>query len=158
MRLLEELPSGVSILDLQYGRTVRDPQAPVLTLDVPSDFEQEFAAWLEERKTEAVDVTGHGATRFRVVPFTPSLFSNPLFVEVEFPERAGALLGFMKAISPVSSLCYFNYTYSGERVGRALIGLDFDDQEDLENGRAIVFDQEGRTVRAVREILIDALA
>ena len=106
----------------------------------------------------AADVTDHGATRFRVVPFTPSLFSNPLFVEVEFPERAGALLDFMKAISPVSSLCYFNYSYTGERVGRALVGLDFDDEEDLENRRAAIFSQADETVRAVKEVLIDALA
>lgn len=157
-RLLEDLPFGVSILDLQYGRTVRDPQAPVLTLDVPTQLEGEFAAWMEERKAVAADVTDHGATRFRVVPFTPSLFSNPLFVEVEFPERAGALLDFMKAISPVSSLCYFNYSYTGERVGRALVGLDFDDEEDLENRRAAIFAQADETVRAVKEVLIDALA
>jgi threonine dehydratase len=156
--LLEDLPPGVSILDLQYGRTFRDPQAPVLTLEVPSDLEEEFEIWIRERKAEAADVTDHGATRFRVVPFTPSLFSHPLFVEVEFPERAGALLGFMKAISPISSLCYFNYSYTGERVGRALVGLDFDDQEDLENRRAAVFAQADQTVRAVKEVLIDALA
>lgn len=156
-RLLEDLPSGVSILDLQYGRTLRDPQAPVLTLDVPSDLEDDFAVWMEKRRAQAADVTDHGATRFRVVPFTPSLFSHPLFVEVEFPERAGALLGFMKAISPVSSLCYFNYSYTGERVGRALIGLDFGDENELEKRRSTVFEQAGRTVRAVKEVTIDAL-
>ncbi len=156
-RLLEDLPSGVSILDLQYGRTLRDPQAPVLTLDVPPDLEDDFAVWMEKRRAQAADVTDHGATRFRVVPFTPSLFSHPLFVEVEFPERAGALLGFMKAISPVSSLCYFNYSYTGERVGRALIGLDFGDENELEKRRSTVFEQAGRTVRAVKEVTIDAL-
>ena len=64
----------------------------------------------------------------------------------------------MKAISPVSSLCYFNYSYTGERVGRALVGLDFDDEEDLENRRAAIFAQADETVRAVKEVRIDALA
>ena len=155
--LLTQLPSGVSILDLQYGRTTRDPQAPVLTLDVPRDREEDFQKWVARREVEAADVTDHGATRFRVVPFTPSLFQNPLFVEVEFPERAGALLGFMEAISPVSSLCYFNYSYTGERVGRALIGLDFEDAGELTASRDAVFGQAGKTVRAVKEVLIDAL-
>jgi len=155
--LLADLPEGVSILDLQYGRTSRDPQAPVLTLDVPIALEGEFMAWIEKRGAKNADVSDHSATRFRVVPFTPSLFENPLFVEVEFPERAGALLGFMEAISPVSSLCYFNYSYTGERVGRALIGLDFDGKEQLEDCRSAVFGQAGKTVRSVKEVLIDAL-
>lgn len=159
--LLRDLPDGVNIFDLQYGRTTGDPQTPVLTLDVPPPHEADFASWMRDREEEygqpVTDVTDHGATRFRVIPFTPSLLAHPLFVEVEFPERAGALLDFMRAISPVTSLCYFNYSYTGERVGRALIGLDFDEASQLEHSRATVFDQAGKTVRAVKEVLIDAL-
>lgn len=155
--LLSDLPEGVNILDLQYGRTAGDPQAPVLTLDVPPGSKDQFACWIGRLEAVSADVTDHGATRFRVIPFTPSLFSHPLFVEVEFPERAGALLAFMRAISPVTSLCYFNYSYTGERVGRALIGLDFDDSEHLDDSRATVFSQAGKTVRLVKEVLIEAL-
>ncbi len=155
--LLTDLPEGVSIMDLQYGRTVRDPQLPLLTLDVPIAAEEDFLSWVDRNQDHAADVTGHGATRFRVIPFTPSLYTNPLFVEVEFPERAGALLGFMTAISPMTSLCYFNYSYTGERVGRALIGLDFGSAGELELHRERVFEQAGKTVRAVKEILIDSL-
>jgi threonine dehydratase len=78
-------------------------------------------------------------------------------VEVEFPERAGALLGFMNAISSTTSLCYFNYTYTGERVGRALIGLEFENDEELRIYRGKIFEQAGKTVRAVKEVWIDAL-
>jgi len=80
----------------------------------------------------------------------------PLFVEVEFPERAGALLGFMQAVSGVASLCYFDYSYSGERVGRVLLGLDFSDLDDRREHRDAVFAQEGVTVRAVREVSFDS--
>jgi threonine dehydratase len=76
-----------------------------------------------------------------------------LFVEVEFPERAGALLGFMNAISWITSVCYFNYAYTGERVGRALIGLDFENDEELSIHRDKIFGQAGKTVRAVKEVL-----
>jgi threonine dehydratase len=159
--LLRDLPRGVNIFDLQYGRTTGDPQAPVLTLDVPARLEGAFSRWMRDREKEGgeaiTDVTDHGATRFRVIPFTPTLFRHPLFVEVEFPERAGALLAFMEAISPVSSLCYFNYSYTGERVGRALIGLDFDQAAQLDECQAVVLGQAGKTVRAVREVPIEAL-
>ena len=155
--LLTDLPDGVSIRDLQYGRTANDPQSPVLTLDVPEGEEEGFIKWLEKNQSRAVDVTGQAATRYRVIPFNPALMKSPLFVEVEFPERAGALLGFMKAVSPLASLCYFDYSYSGERVGRALLGLDFSDDQSLTGNRETVFQQAGDTVRSVKEVSIDSL-
>lgn len=155
VRLLNELPEGISITDLQYGRTAADPQSPVLTLDVPEAQVEAFSGWLAGQEMPATDVTGSPETNYRLIPFTPSLFKAPLFVEVEFPERAGALRGFMKAISPLASLCYFNYTYSGERVGRALLGLDFPDREAFRKGRPAILDRAGRTVRAVREVLLN---
>ena len=154
--LLAGLPDGVSIMDLQYGRTMSEPQRPLLSVDVPDLVFAEFEKWIARNEESAEDVTGHGATRFRVIPFIPSLFVSPLFVEVEFPERAGALLGFMNAISSITSLCYFNYAYTGERVGRALIGLDFDNEEELIVHRKKIFEQAGKTVRAVKEVLIDS--
>ncbi|MFT6242777.1 MAG: threonine dehydratase [Akkermansiaceae bacterium] len=157
VRLLVDLPDGVSISDLQYGRTASDPQAPVLTLDVSEAEQEGFDQWLAKHQSHAVDVTEHAAARYRAIPFTPSLMEAPLFVEVEFPERAGALLGFMRAVSPLTSLCYFNYTYSGERVGRALLGLDFVNHEALTEHRSAIFDQAGKTVRSVKEVLIDSL-
>jgi len=132
-------------------------QRPLLSVDFPDPVLSEFENWIAKNKERSEDVTGHGATTFRVIPFTPSLFVAPLFVEVEFPERAGALLGFMNAISAMTSLCYFNYTYTGERVGRALIGLDFDSGTDLSTHRENIFGQAGKTVRAVKEVLIDSL-
>jgi len=152
VKLLTDLPDGVSITDLQYGRSARDQQHPVLTLVVPEDEEAEFASWLSEQQAQAVDVTGEAEVSYRVISFMPSLFKAPLFVEVEFPERAGALLAFMKEVSPLVSLCYFNYTYSGERVGRAMLGLDFPDEESLGSGRQVVLDCAGHTVRAVKEV------
>ena len=86
-------------MDLQYGRTKNEPQRPLLSVDVPDLAFAEFKKWIARKEESSEDVTGHGATRFRVIPFTPALFASPLFVEVEFPERAGALLGFMNAIS-----------------------------------------------------------
>lgn len=155
--LLIDLPPGVSIRDLQYGRTFKDPQTPVLALDIPEDSREGFEDWLKKHQSRAVDVTESAAARYRVIPFSPSLMKAPFFVEVEFPDRAGALLGFMKAVSPLASLCYFNYTYSGERVGRAFLGLDFADEDELDRCKSDVLGQSGKTVRAVKEVLIESL-
>ncbi|MGK0464226.1 MAG: threonine dehydratase [Lentimonas sp.] len=48
---------------------------------------------------------------------------------MEFHERPGALADFLSAISSHANLCYFNYVYSGERVGRALLGFEFENPE-----------------------------
>ena len=53
----------------------------------------------------------------------------------------------------MTSVCYFNYAYTGERVGRALIGLDFENDEELSMHRYKIFGQAGKTVRAVKEVL-----
>lgn len=125
--LLSQLPKATNIIDLQYGRTAGIEQHPQLTLDIPESSEVNFLNWVETREENARDVTDDPASRYRVIPFTPALYQCPLFIEVEFPERAGALLAFMQEVSDQASLCYFTYTYSGERIGRALLGLDFAD-------------------------------
>ena len=45
----------------------------------------------------------------------------------------------------------------GERVGRALLGLDFRDAESLRSGREVVMACAGKTVRAVKEVSLDHL-
>jgi threonine dehydratase len=52
--------------------------------------------------------------------------ANPVFLRLDFYERAGALHDFLgKLVRDRADICYFNYRQSGERIGRALIGLDF---------------------------------
>lgn len=154
VKLLTDLPESVSIIDLQYGRTADEPQTPVLSLDVPEEDQDDFEKWFKDQADQASDVTDDPKSRHRVIPFSPNLFNAPWFVEVEFPERAGALLGFMKEVSPLASLCYFNYTYSGERVGRALLGLDFPSDEAREMGKEKLMSLAGESVRSVKEVSV----
>ena len=51
-------------------------------------------------------------------------------IRYQFPERPGALHEFLQRIQGLANLCYFNYLYTGERIGRALVGLEFDSDED----------------------------
>ena len=50
-------------------------------------------------------------------------------MNIEFPERKGALRDLLRSISPVANICYFNYAYSGEAIGRALMGFEFKDAD-----------------------------
>ncbi|MGC6427601.1 MAG: pyridoxal-phosphate dependent enzyme [Akkermansiaceae bacterium] len=153
IQLLDDLPAEVSITDLQYGRTATDPQQPVLSLDISKADEKAFDEWMSQR--DVMDATNDPQVRYRTIPFSRSLFVAPLFVEIEFRERAGALLGFMKKVSPLASLCYFNYRYSGEQVGRALLGLDFASEDERDSGRRYLFGEGGsggQGVRSVKEV------
>ena len=50
-------------------------------------------------------------------------------IRYKFPERAGALHEFLERINDLASICYFNYQYTGEREGHALIGLEFSSED-----------------------------
>ena len=72
---------------------------------------------------------------FRIIHYEPHLFAHPFFITYEFPERAGALRDFLRSLER-GSICYFNYTYTGEQVGRALIGFEFREESDRDAFRA----------------------
>ena len=76
------------------------------------------------------DITAHEDVDFRIVNYDPKLFKRPLMIRYQFPERPGALHEFLQQIQGLASLCYFNYLYTGERIGRALVGLEFDTDAD----------------------------
>ena len=93
------------------------PDAAVLDA-LPEKIAASGSAW--EDLTGAVDIA------FRAIPLRGDLLQNPAFLRLDFYERPGALHDFLaQRIRGNASLCYFNYRQSGERIGRALIGLDF---------------------------------
>ena len=149
LTFLKALPDEVSIVDLQYGRVDSDVQHPVLGLIGSKEDYQVIDQLSKERGVEAADVSTDEVVGYRIINYSPQLFSHPLFVNVEFPERAGAFLGFMEKVKDVSSLCYFNYAYSGERVGRALVGMEFDNLEDQKACRKILNNMVGGNIMAV---------
>jgi len=125
--LLDHCFEGINITDFQYGQTDRDQAWPVFTLTaedpavlaaVPERLDAHGFTW--------EDLTGATDIAFRAIPLRGDLLMNPAFLRLDFYERPGALHDFLdQRIRGNASLCYFNYRQSGERIGRALIGLDF---------------------------------
>lgn len=125
-RLLESLPDTVSIMDFQYGKTDADAASPVIGFDVlPMEFIALCQA-LDDGDYAYSEVTSETDVNFRLIHYESKLLRHPIFITLEFHERPGALAEFLRAVSPHSNLCYFNYVYSGERVGRALLGFEFE--------------------------------
>lgn len=127
LELLDSCFEGVNIADFQYGKTGEDEAWPVFTINsedpavlagVPAKLEAGGFEWQD--LTGAVDVT------FRAIPLRSDLLKFPVFLRLDFHERPGALHEFLdQRVRGNANLCYFNYRQSGERIGRALIGLDF---------------------------------
>ena len=131
LRLLDGCFAGLDISDFQYGKTDGVEAWPVFTVGaddpallaaLPARLEAGGYGW--EDGTDAVDVA------FRAIPLRGELLGHPGFLRLDFYERPGALHDFLgKLVRERADICYFNYRQSGERIGRALIGLDFSSPE-----------------------------
>lgn len=130
LSLIDNALAGCNIVDFQYGKTNEQFGHPVIGFDAPPHV----IAQLHQHCTQAgiayQDITAHEDVDFRIVNYDPKLFKRPLIIRYQFPERPGALHEFLQRIKGLANLCYFNYLYTGERIGRALVGLEFDCTED----------------------------
>ena len=129
LALLDGCFSGLNIADFQYGLGSGRDAYPVFT--VTADAADQLAALPDRLQTggyEWEDLTGAPDVTFRAISLRGDLLAHPLFLRLEFYERSGALHDFLsRLIRDRANLCYFNYRQSGERIGRALIGLNFED-------------------------------
>lgn len=127
LRLLDTCFEGLNIADFQYGLHDTNDAWPVFT--VTADNAETLAQLPERLNAEGYqwqDMSGAVDVAFRAIPMRGDLLSHPVFLRLDFYERSGALHDFLsRLIRDRANLCYFNYRQSGERVGRALIGLDF---------------------------------
>lgn len=130
LALLDSAFEKLNISDFQYGKrhdneawpaltvTADSPEARASLESLPARLNAGGFAW--EDITDAVDVV------FRAIPLRGDLLTNPVFLRLDFYERPGALHDFLgKLVRDRADVVYFNYRQSGERIGRALIGLDF---------------------------------
>lgn len=125
LELLEKALHDQDILDFQYGKTGDAVGHPVLGLDATDAEFVALHARLDGASVAYQDISSHEDVDFRIIRYDPAAFGHPLFIRLAFPERAGALRDFLTLIRGTANICYFNYLYTGERVGRALLGLEF---------------------------------
>ena len=154
--LLKSMPDTVSIADFQYGKTDTAMASPVIGFNVsPLEFKV-LTQSLSDDAYNYEEVTSETDVRFRLIQYQSKLLRYPIFIALEFHERPGALAEFLKTVSPHSNLCYFNYVYSGERVGRALLGFEFEDRE--QSGKfGQVLDSAKHAYRDCRRVSEDAM-
>ncbi|MFM2168602.1 MAG: hypothetical protein RIS79_2973 [Verrucomicrobiota bacterium] len=111
LSLLDSCFEGLNIADFQYGLHHADQAWPVFTVTAESATKlAELPTRLDAGGFQWQDLIGAVDVAFRAIPMRGDLLTHPLFLLL---------------IRDRASLCYFNYRQSGERVGRALIGLTF---------------------------------
>jgi threonine dehydratase len=153
LELLDTCFEGLNIADFQYGKTHETEAWPAFTITAedPQVLEN-MPAKLDARGFLWEDLTGATDIAFRAIPLRGDLLTCPAFLRLDFYERAGALHDFLdKLVRGRASLCYFNYRQSGERIGRALIGLDFADETKRREFLASVPEQ-GEGYRACKPV------
>ena len=156
LKYLRHIPQDTTLVDVQYGKTEGNTQHPVFGIAASDEDLDTIRTTLKKKGIEFEDISEDDDVRFRMIHYQPELCQHPLFVHIEFPERAGAFLDFMERIADLASLCYFNYTYTGERVGRALVGMEFDTAEDRETIRKRMSAFSKNIIRSIREISPEA--
>jgi len=127
LQLLNDGFAGLDISDFQYGKTAADAAWPLFTLTAEDPLLlQEVTAKLDAMGLAWREIGDAEDVRFRAIPLRADLLSHPAFLRLDFYERPGALHDFLaQRVKGNANLCYFNYRQTGERIGRALIGLDF---------------------------------
>ena len=151
--LLDNALDDVNIIDFQYGKVHPGKAWPVIGFEAsPMDLRL-----LDQRLGDLgiphEDVTSEEDVEFRIIHYEPDLFSHPYFITLEFPERPGALHDFLAMLRGAANLCYFNYSFSGELVGRALIGFEFESEDERAAFKKILADSH----HAYRDISQDVL-
>lgn len=154
--LMQNVLTECNVVEFLYGKSDDSAAFPIVGLDATPEVLTRVKQSCADGGVEFEDVSGCEDVQFRVIRFEPGLFANPLVLNYEFPERAGALYEFLEHIRGYASICYFNYKYSGERVGRAMMGLEFDSVQQRQE--LICQLEEDSTLRGRYHLVSDAVA
>ena len=156
LKLLQHFPEDVNIVEFQHGLTAGEIVSPVIGIDATPLQLLGMEKKLADEGIRFEEATNDEDVEFRIIHYEATLFKMPVFVRIEFHERPGALGSFLQRNCQEASIIYFNYGYTGERVGRALMGFDFSTVEARERFLALLKVKDA-SLRRVTEIPESAL-
>lgn len=124
--LLDKYFKDINVSEFLYGKIDEKDAWPIIGVEATPQRLDEFEAELKSIGVDCQDVTLDPDIRYRIINYNPALFKDPVLMHIQFPERKGALRDLLRRISGTANICYFNYAYSGEVVGRAIMGFEFE--------------------------------
>lgn len=126
LALLDKHFKDISVSEFLYGKISERDAWPIIGLEAAPETMEKIDGALSKAGVQFEDVTMDPDIQYRIINYNPALFKDPVLMHIQFPERKGALRDFMRKISGVANVCYFNYATTGEVVGRAIMGFEFD--------------------------------
>ncbi|MAZ76641.1 MAG: pyridoxal-5'-phosphate-dependent protein [Micavibrio sp.] len=132
LKTLETHFKDLNVSEFMYGKIHESQAWQTIAIDGKKEEFDALETSLKQANIDFEDITSSEDIRYKVINYNPALFNLPVFLNIKFPERKGALRDLLRAISPVANICYFNYAYSGEVIGRALMGFEFSSPENKE--------------------------
>jgi threonine dehydratase len=138
LKILESHFQNLNVSEFMYGKIHETQAWQTIAIDAKPEEFQKLEDSFKTSDIDFEDISNDPDIRYKVINYNPALFHDPIFMNVQFPERKGALRDFLRHISSVASICYFNYAYSGEAIGRALMGFEFKSPENKEKFLEII--------------------
>jgi len=129
LSILEKHFQDFNVSEFMYGKIDETSAFQTIAIDGKADDFTALETRLEGDKIEFSDISKDADIHYKIINYNPTLFKDPVFLNIKFPERKGALRDLLRTISTVANICYFNYAYSGEVIGRALMGFEFANPE-----------------------------
>ncbi len=126
LSLLEQHFGDLNVTEFLYGKIDEKDAWPIIGLEATPERMEKLEGLLKAAKVEFQDVTLDPDVQYRIINYNPALFKDPVLMHIQFPERKGALRDLLHRVSGSANVCYFNYAYSGETVGRAIMGFEFE--------------------------------
>jgi threonine dehydratase len=114
---------------LMCGQNDRNTAYPIFGFDGPRQKAEKLEQALTAAGYDIQNVSDREDLNFRLAPFQPHLFKRPFGAILHFPERAGALMEFLERIADIATISYFNYIHTGEQVGRAMVVISFESDD-----------------------------
>lgn len=151
--LLDNALDGLNIVEFQYGKIHPRQAWPVVGFEAsPMEYDL-LKQKLDDLGVSYDDVTSQEDVEFRIIHYEPDLFSHPYFITLEFPERPGALHDFLALLRGSANICYFNYAFTGELVGHALLGFEFETEEERAAFKSIL-DESHHIYREISDAVL----
>jgi threonine dehydratase len=138
LKTLEAHFADLNVSEFMYGKIHETDAWQTIAIDASKEDFDKLEKSLRDAGIEFADISLDADIRYKIINYNPALFKDPIFMNVRFPERKGALRDFLRAISSVASICYFNYAYSGEAIGRALMGFEFSSPENKKKFQEVI--------------------
>lgn len=124
LQLLETALSNVNVHDFRYGKSEPSIGYPVIGFEASDAELQNIVDILNRENINYCDVTEEVPTQGRGIVSASYFFTSTQFYHISFPERENALRDLLRSMRDAADIHYFDYAYSGENVGRALMGFD----------------------------------